>query len=205
MTTVMEEHHPITITPPKSLRAPAQSFRQTAPMKPPAKVDGFLQFVKDAPGHFSLDEQRAFSTSEAGIVLAQSIVRCEGYSKQLKDVRKKLVLAASEDTHTKKEITEQKRNAFIAKVKYVECLAYMTCPERWKQYTRCWQDTVGNLSPAEIQSWREHGALEVVCRTERESLERGVGDVVSSAVQAADSSPRVYDDLFPSQSEIPHI
>ena len=185
--------------------APAQVLVQAAQMKPPAKIDGLLQFVKDVPGPFSVEEQRAISASAAGQMLAQSIMRCEGLSKKLTDTRAKLQqMAASENAPTKREIAELKRDAFMKKVKYVDCLAYMTCPERWKRYAGCWERSVGRLSPAELQSLRQQGALDLVCLSERESLERGVGDLVSSAVQAGDCSSHVDYGLFPSWNEAQH-
>lgn len=180
--------------------APAQALGQ---MKPPANVDGLLQFVRDVPGYFSVEEQREIAASVEGQILAQSIVRCGGLSKNLADARAKLQqLAANENAPTREEIAQLKRDVFMKKVKYIDCLAYMTCPERWKRYAGCWEKSVGRLSPSELQSWRQQGALELVCRSERESLERCVGDLVSSAIQAGDCSSPVDYGLFPSLNEV---
>lgn len=184
-----------------SMSSPSPEFLHSAQMKPPPKVDGLLYFVNDLPVRFSREERKVMSKSEAGRVLAQSIIRCEGLSKQMKDARKKLLeITRDETTHTKKEITHLKRNAIMEKVKYIECLAYITCPERWKQYSICWHETVGRLSPTELLTLREQGALELACQAERKSLESDVGNLVSSAVLAGDLS-RIEVDLFPSGSE----
>jgi hypothetical protein len=170
-------------------------------MKSPAKVDGLLQFVNDLPDYFSPEEQSAISATEAGQKIAQSIIRCEGHSKQLVEARAKLQqIATKKSTPTKKELSDLKREVFMKKVKYVDCLAYMTCPERWKRYTGCWEGAVGRLSSAELQTWREQGALELLCRSEREALERGVGDLVASAVQAGVCVSHFDVDEFPSRA-----
>lgn len=167
-------------------------------MSPPAKVDGFIQFVNDVPDHFGLDEQRAISTSDAGKVLAMALVRCDSHARQFKDARAKLqALAASEATDN--ESLELRRDVFLAKAKYVDCLTCIACPELWKQYKRCWEGTVGRLSPAELERVREEGKLELLCLAERRSLERGVGDLVSSAVVAGDIGSSCGYDLFSSE------
>jgi hypothetical protein len=70
----------------------------------------------------------------------------------------------------------------------MDCLAYMTCPERWKQYKNCWDENVGSLTQDELQTWHDQGVLDLVCGRERAGLERGVGGIVSSAVQAGASA-----------------
>jgi hypothetical protein len=168
------------------------------PMKPVAKIDGLLQFIKDVPSRMSLEEQRAMSASQAGRVLAGAVVRCERHSKEMREARAKLQQSSSESySPTAKEISALKRDAFLKRRKYVDCLAYMTCPERWNQYKNCWDEIVGSLTLDKLQTWHDQGVLDVVCGPERAALERGVGRVVSSAVQAgASASYEQYTDTW---------
>jgi hypothetical protein len=158
-------------------------------MKPVAKIDGLLQFMKDVPSRMSLEEQRAMSASQAGRVLMGAVVRCERHSKEMREARAKLQQSSSESSApTSTKISSLKRAAFLTRRKYMDCLSYMTCPERWKQYKNCWDENVGSLTLDELQIWHDQGVLDLVCGQERAALERGVGGIVSSAVQAAASA-----------------
>jgi len=177
------------------------ALQRLAEMKPPAKIDGLLQLKKDLSECFTLEEQKDVWASEAGQKIGQAFHRCEGHSRQWLDAQQKLMafVATKGDEHQKtnsQEILALKREAVLKKFKYVDCLAYMTCPRRWSQYTSCWVQTVGNLSPKQLRTYKEQGALELICRAPRDSLERGIGELVSSAVQAGDSSA-IEEDLIP--------
>lgn len=157
-------------------------------MKPPAKIDGLLQFKKDLPGQFTLEEQAAIWRSEAGQLVRNALFRCEGHSKQWMDARQKLKeLVESGGDPKSQQVLKMRRETILKKLKYVDCLAYMMSKQQWNQYTMCWVQTVGNLSPNELRNYKEQGALEMICRTQRDSLEREVGSLVSRAVEAGDS------------------
>jgi hypothetical protein len=48
-------------------------------LRPPASVEGLLQFVRDVPDHYSVEEQRLLSESNSGRRLSRAIVMCEKY------------------------------------------------------------------------------------------------------------------------------
>lgn len=154
--------------------------------KPPAKMDGLVQFINDFSIVFTEDEQRTVLASDAGQALGRAVTRCESHSKMLREARAKLRDAERETDPSPMGTDELKRAIYRSSDVYADCLAYMVCPDRWKCYKSCWDVNVGQLTSAEVQSWQQQGALEIVCRSERESLERGIGAAVSLAVKAGD-------------------
>jgi len=157
-------------------------------MKPPAKIDGLLQFKKDITEQFTPEEQAAVWRSEAGQLVRNAFFRCEGHSKQWTDARQKLKeFVESGGDPKSQQVLKMRRETILKKLKYVDCLAYMMDKKQWNQYTMCWVQTVGNLSENDLRNYKEQGALEMICRAQRDSLEREIGSSVSRAVQAGDS------------------
>ena len=175
------------------------ALRRVAELKPPAG-GGLLQFEKDAFEYYTLEEQKALWRSAAGQQIGHALHRCEGHSKQWLDARRKFEqqakLAKNNANVQETEFRALKRDAVMKKLKYVDCLAYMVCPKEWNVYTRCWVQTVGNMSQNELSSYKEQGALGLICRAPKDSLERCVGELVSGAVQAGDSLA-IEEDLVP--------
>lgn len=164
------------------------SLRRVAEMKPPAKIDGLLQFRKDVAEHFTSEERAAIWKSESGTVVRNAFFRCEGHNKQYIDTRQKLQgIVESGIDPSSDEATNLKRETILKKLKFVDCLAFMMNKHHWNQYTMCWVQTVGSLSQKELRRYQEQGSLEIICRAQRETLEREIGHVVSRSVHAGDS------------------
>jgi hypothetical protein len=174
-------------------------------MKPPANVSGLVYFIKDVSTCFSVEEQSSIAKSAPGNKLKQSFDRCVGHSKQLNDARAQLkrklremsgttptnttILEANTDDSWKEEINTMKRKIQVEEMKYIDCLTYMTCPDQWKQYTKCWDNSMRALTPDELQDYKNDGTINLICRSERVSIERCVGSLVSNAIMAGDVSP----------------
>lgn len=174
------------------------ALRRVAEMKPPAKIDGLLQFKKDIKEFYTAEEQKLVWSSEAGRKLGNAFYRCEGHSKQWMETRKnlkKLLSKTNASERESQEIQSMKREVIMKKLKYVDCLAYMVDPKGWNRYTQCWVQVVGSLDPKDLKSYNEHGALDLFCSTQRDSLQREIGALVSKAVQAGDSFA-VEEDYF---------
>ena len=164
------------------------ALRHVAEMKPPAKIDGLLQFRKYATEHFTSEEQAAIWRSASGKLVRNAFYRCEGHNKQFVDTRQKLQGAVESGANpSSEEATKLRREAILKKLKFVDCLAFMMNKQHWNQYTMCWVQTVGNMSQNELKTYQEQGSLGIVCRAQRETLEREIGNSVSSAVYAGDS------------------
>lgn len=158
-----------------SSTAETQAFLQLLRRKPPAKVDGVLHLLSDmSQGDVYNDEKRRImATTDCGRRLANALVKCEG----LKGTAKKEA-ELSKDPETAKQIIQEGR------AKYIDCLSYVSCPARWKQYTQCWSDLT-NLNLPQLDQLRANGGFDVICRNERHALERCVGNLVSCTVGAS--------------------
>jgi len=177
------------------------ALRRVADMKPPAKIDGLLQFKKDVTKYFTLEEHAALWASSAGQVIQEALHRCEGHSRQWIDARQnfnELVdsIPVEERQARSQEMLGLRRDLIMKKMKYVDCLAYMTSKQKWSQYTTCWVQTVGNMTQTDFRRYKEQGGMEMICHTQRDALERDVGEMVSSAVQAGDSVAVEESNLF---------
>jgi len=181
-----------------------QAFLHLVSRKPPARIEGLLQLARDTQlGRYSAEEMERMTSqenSDAGRRLSTALARCEGM-KQKMQREQRLLKAAMEQASNPQQPQQQQhqqqaRKAQIVKMKdatiqYVDCLSYMSCPERWKQYTQCWTDLSSLPLPQlrEISnSVRQQGVgFEIFCHKERHALERCVGNLVSEAVRSADT------------------
>jgi hypothetical protein len=170
-----------------SFTAEEQQLMQISKRKPPATVAGLLKFMEDGGKHFNKEEQSLISQSEPGLRLATAIAKCRGVRGEMVQARKEL--SASDGSDQTLRIRDQ-----MQKMKYSECLGYHTCPERWKQYTQCWSN-LSRIPLEDLKEINEQGALPLLCQSERQSLERCVGSVVSGAVRAGASGSDDMNDL----------
>lgn len=156
-------------------------------------VNGLLFFLKDASAHFSAEEQSEIAQSAAGQKLKRSYDQCSGHSKQMQNARmiyKRKVqqqLSKSEGMSDswKEEMNELKHQMQVHEMMYINCLTYATCPREWKCYNQCWGE---NSKSVDIQEHKDNGTLDWICRSERLSIERCVGNTVASAIMAGDLS-----------------
>lgn len=164
------------------------AIRRVAEMKPPANIDGLLQFRKDVTEDFTVDEQAAVWRSESGQRVRNAFDRCEGHNQQWMSTRHKLneIVKSGRDPSSQ-DLVKARRDTILKKLKYVDCLAFMLDKQYWNQYTMCWVQTVGNMPQNDLKSYKEEGTLDAICRAQRASLEGEMGKVVSRAVQAGDS------------------
>lgn len=172
---------------PPSSTAESQAFLQLIQRKPPAKVDGFLHLVTGMQREdFTVAEQKAMAESESGQYLAQALRRCE-------PLRQK----ATKDASNVEDPERAKKIRADATLKFIDCLSYVACTEKWKQYTECWS-RLGGLDLSELQALKERGSLDSICYAERHALETCVGNLVTNTVQASDSAA---DQVFPFEEE----
>jgi hypothetical protein len=153
-----------------------QKLLEISKRKPPANVSGLMKFMSDGQ-HFTREEQMLQVHSIAVQRLAASIAKCKGIRGELQQARKAVEAPTGQDENLR--IKHQ-----MHKIKYAECLAYHTCPTRWQLYSTCWS----NLSRVPLQDLKvisEARQLPLLCQSERQSLERCVGSLVSGAVRAA--------------------
>jgi hypothetical protein len=162
-----------------SFTAEEQQLMQISKRKPPASVAGLLKFMEDGSNHFNKEEQEQLSQSESGRRLAIAIAKCRGVQGEIVQARKEL--SASDGSDQTLRIRHQ-----LQKMKYSECLAFHSCPERWKQYSQCWSN-LSRIPLKELKEINEQGALSLLCQSERQSLERCVGNLVSGATRAGAS------------------
>ena len=143
--------------------------------KPPAKVDGLVHFSSDvASPRFTDQERRAMIESESGRKIAEALSRCSKIKQDLTNAR---------ESWTKdKENKEKKVKVEIERNKYLECLAFVSCKERWIQYRDCWRN-LNMLSQKDLQRLNDIGVAP--CPYERNALEQCVGRLVSSTVRVA--------------------
>jgi hypothetical protein len=156
--------------------AEEQQLMQISKRKPPANIAGLLKFMDDGANHFNKEEQLLISQSESGRRLATAISKCRGVRGEMVQARKEL--SASDGSDQTLRIRHQ-----MQKMKYSECLSYHTCPERWKEYSQCWSN-LSRIPLEELKEINEQGALPLLCQSERQSLERCVGNHVSGAARA---------------------
>jgi hypothetical protein len=149
---------------------------QISKIKPPASVAGLLKFMVDGSKHFTKEEQLLISQSEAGHCMATAIAKCRGVRGEM--VKARSELSASHGSDETLRIRHQ-----MQAIKYSECLGFHTCTERWKQYTACWS-SLARVPLEDLKEINEQGALPLLCQSERQSLERCVGNLVSSAARA---------------------
>jgi hypothetical protein len=153
--------------------------------KPPARVEGLLQFVADLPRkQFSMEEQTRMANCPAGLQIRQAIQKCGGMSMKLREAEAQWRrLAPSERLRQKHQVEE-------ARTKYLDCLSYAACPAEWKQYTQCWIFHHHQQQQAvRLRSGAESGELHVVpCQEDKATVERCVGKLVMSTVRAADET-----------------
>lgn len=151
-----------------------QAFLQLLKAKPPAKTDGLFGLVSELKNdQYTNDEQQIMAADAAGQRLARSLSKCEGLKQKAREY--------GGDDDKSKQVRKE------AAYKYVDCLSYMSCPVRWKEYTSCWTN-LSKLGSAQLNDLRSKGGLEVVCQKERHALERCVGHLVAETVRAADAT-----------------
>jgi len=165
--------------------AETRAFLQLIRSKPPPKIDGLLMLIKEVPKQYAQDEQRLLTGSDAGQQLGRAIVRCQGL--------KARVRAKSNESVPEGQLEARKKEIKEGTEKYIDCLTYSACTARWKNYTQCWTGLT-KMSPDELRRLQE-GGIETFCQSERQSLERCVGNLVSGAVRAADASSIVEAEL----------
>ena len=166
--------------------AETRAFLQLLRRKPPPKIDGLLKLMNEVPKEFAKDEQRLLTESEAGQQLGRAIVQCQGIRAKIKAKRNEPVREGEMEAR-KKEIKEGTE-------KYIDCITYLACNTRWKNYTRCWT-ALNEMDPSQLREMQAQGGIEVFCQSERQSLERCVGNLVSGAVRASDASPFIDSEL----------
>jgi exonuclease VII large subunit len=171
-------------------------------MKAPVpNISGLIYFIQDASIQFTLEEQESISSSIAGQQIKQAYNQCSGHAKQLHDARKQLKrhlqqqqLQSTKTTSNisdtiNDEINTMKQQIQINERKYMNCLSYMLCPKLWKEYNKCYDDTIRNVSsPDIIQEAIDDGTIHLICRSERMAIEHCVGTIVSNAIYAGDTS-----------------
>ena len=146
-------------------------------LKPPAGVEGILDFGQDVPLMYSPEEQRTLSITSAGRRLGQAIVTCE-----------RIKPPKSPPRDAGAEASIEKRLSL-----YKDCLARAVCEQRWKLYSQCWSTTVGSMRADRLQSLGRERGLKSICQMQRRSLERCIGHTISAAVRDSDSrSNRVF-------------
>lgn len=149
-----------------------QAFLQLLQQKPPANLEGFLHLVGDMRRErFTVHEQRLMAESDSGQALAGALVRCEGLKQKANE-------AASLKGDNAREAVKE------STIKYVDCLSYVSCPDRWKQYTQCWTK-LSDMPVDDLKKLKEVG-FEVACRNERHALESCVGNHVTRTVRASE-------------------
>lgn len=167
--------------------AEEQQLMQLSKRKPPASIAGLMKFMDDGANHFNKEEQLLISQSESGCRLANAIRKCRGVREEMVQARKEL--SASDGSDQTLRIRHQ-----MQKIRYSECLSFHTCPERWKQYSKCWSN-LSRIPLEELKEINEQGALPLLCQSERQSLERCVGNHVSGAARAgASGSDNIMND-----------
>lgn len=158
-----------------SAAAETQAFAQLLQRKPPAKLDGLLNLVTDLKkGSYSKEEQKVMAESIPGRTLAVALRKCEGLKQKAREAS------------TLEDREKARRLAKESSIKYLDCLAYATCQDRWKQYTQCWTSLSG-LSSEQLRYLQRVG-LGVACVQERHALERCVGGLVSETVRSSDET-----------------
>jgi hypothetical protein len=150
-------------------------------LRPPASVEGLLQFVRDVPDHYSVEEQRLLSESNSGSRLSRAIVMCEKY--------KPNDSAMSVDGRSTIAHGEAVKNLNETKVtKYTDCLSHAACQERWRVYSTCWARDVHQLDSNVVRNLHTDRVLESLCQLERQSLERCIGGIVTNTAQLSEAS-----------------
>lgn len=115
--------------------------------------------------------------TEAGRQLARALANCEGLKQKAREH------AMSQNSkHLAKE----------SALKYLDCLSYMSCPDRWARYTQCWTNISG-LPPGHLRELQSKAGLEVVCQKERRALECCIGNLVSETVRSSAFVNNGYD------------
>jgi len=155
-----------------------QAFLQLIQRKPPAKIDGLLHFVADMRhDRYTSDEQRLMRETQSGRLLARALTKCEGLKEKARE---------ESSSALKTQNVKSIQGAEESILKYLDCLAFMTCRDRWIQYTQCWTN-LSSLPLAQPKGMHSTGGFEMLCQKERHALERCVGNLVSETVRASAS------------------
>jgi hypothetical protein len=148
------------------------------PMTPPPSIDGINRLVLEARNILSVEEQNNLAQCNAGHRIGRAVVKCQKMKRQLQSSE---ATGNSDDT----KINDQTKRK-IATI-YNECVSQATCPVRYEAYDTCWRSYVQSARHHDSTSSSSEGLTDQ-CRSQRLSLERCMGNLVSEAIDNSDRS-----------------
>jgi hypothetical protein len=162
--------------PPRTAAAPV-AFKLPADCRP--KVDALVHLILNIESDkcFDPDEKRQLRNSHIGDELMHVLLQCREYRANLLSSRKLV-----EQTSTK--ATQQASAESL--LDFQTCLMRTSCPIPFQHYQEC----IASADERVLQHVRHHPGLgRFICHSQRQTIERCTGSLVSQSVRAAVEDP----------------
>lgn len=143
----------------------------------PPKVESLSDLIEhlqsdELSESFDKNERRNLMKEKVGQHIYAIIQNCGSHQKNLSESQKIY----------KKNKTEQQKEILVSdKNQYQNCLAAISCPERYRAFRACWS----RLPPNLLNEFEQHRATHLLCQSERQGVQGCAGNIVSRGVRAA--------------------
>ena len=97
------------------------------------------------------------------------------------NAKKRLIEAGGESSADASAYEEEKARAIIMDMNYKFCQNQVSCPERMNRLATCWSA----FGPVVIKKFTEAGQEGLICKSEREAVERCSGGLVQRLMRSA--------------------
>ena len=175
-------HPPPPPPPQSSVAAPVALNSLPADCRP--KVDALVHLILNIDNDTCFDpgERRQLRNSDVGNELMKILQECRGYRETLLASKKRLEQQTSPE-QVKRAATQAHEHSLLD---LQTCLMRTSCPMRMQLFQKCLAGVDQNM----LRKFRNHrGLSRFICQSERQSLERCTGNLVSRSVRAAIEDP----------------
>lgn len=171
-------------SPPPQSSIPAPVALNYLPADCRPKVDALVHLILniDSDKCFDPDERRQLRNSNVGNDLVQILQQCRDYRETFLASKKLL-----EQQTSTEQVSRAAKQAHEHRLLDLQtCLMRASCPMRMQLFQKCLAGVDQNM----LRKFRNHhGLSRFICQSERQSLERCTGNLVSQSVRAAIEDP----------------
>jgi hypothetical protein len=172
-------------TPPPPPPPPPSRVAQVGiPSKCYPNIEALMLFQQNQ-SVFDKSERKALSDTDVGRRFARVLYNCRSH--------RETYLSSREHYEKDKTSQDSKRKLAADGMQLQSCLVARVCPQRWQRFGECWS----HMPPELVQEFQQAGMAHYLCRSERQAIERCVGDFVSQSTRQATADEAEFtDDLM---------
>jgi hypothetical protein len=143
---------------------------------------GALMLLRDNTCGFDKRDSKALSDSDVGRNFARVAYNCRSFAEKYRTSQIEFA-SNSNSADAKQQVAKDK-------MELQSCLAARACPRRWQAFGKCWSI----MPPELVQEFQEAGMVSFLCMSEKQAIERCVGNLVSQAVRQATIEDSEFND-----------